>query len=37
MFNARLQFRRDIYQRAAADPGPVASAVPVEPMALPQA
>jgi hypothetical protein len=32
----RLQFRPDIYQRDGAGPGPVASAVPVEPMALPQ-
>ena len=31
-----VQFRPDIYQRDGAGPGPVASAVPVEPLALPQ-
>ena len=31
-----VQFRPDIYQRDGAGPGPVASAVPVQPMALPQ-
>jgi murein L,D-transpeptidase YcbB/YkuD len=31
-----VQFRPDIYQRDGAGPGPVASAVPVEPIALPQ-
>jgi L,D-transpeptidase YcbB len=31
-----VQFRQDIYQRDGAGPGPVASAVPVEPLALPQ-
>jgi murein L,D-transpeptidase YcbB/YkuD len=31
-----VQFRPDIYQRDGAGPGPVASAVPVQPLALPQ-
>jgi L,D-transpeptidase YcbB len=31
-----VQFRPDIYQRDGAGPGPVASAVPAQPMALPQ-
>ena len=31
-----VQFRHDIYQRDGAGPGPVASAVPAQPMALPQ-
>jgi murein L,D-transpeptidase YcbB/YkuD len=31
-----VQFRPDIYQRDGSGPGPVASAVPVEPLALPQ-
>ncbi len=31
-----VQFRQDIYQRDGAGPGPVASAVPVQPLALPQ-
>jgi L,D-transpeptidase YcbB len=31
-----VQFRSDIYQRDGAGPGPVASAVPVQPLALPQ-
>ena len=31
-----IQFRPDIYQRDGAGPGPVASAVPVQPLALPQ-
>ena len=31
-----VQFRPDIYQRDGAGPGPVASAVPVEPLAIPQ-
>ncbi len=31
-----VQFRPDIYQRDGAGPGPIASAVPVEPLALPQ-
>jgi L,D-transpeptidase YcbB len=31
-----VQFRPDIYQRDGAGPGPVASAVPVQPVALPQ-
>jgi L,D-transpeptidase YcbB len=31
-----VQFRPDIYQRDGAGPGPVASAIPVEPLALPQ-
>jgi L,D-transpeptidase YcbB len=31
-----VQFRPDIYQRDGAGPGPIASAVPVQPLALPQ-
>ena len=31
-----VQFRPDIYQRDGAGPGPVASAVPMQPLALPQ-
>jgi murein L,D-transpeptidase YcbB/YkuD len=31
-----VQFRPDIYQRDGAGPGPVASAVPLQPLALPQ-
>ncbi len=31
-----VQFRPDIYQRDGAGPGPLASAVPAQPMALPQ-
>jgi L,D-transpeptidase YcbB len=31
-----VQFRSDIYQRDGAGPGPIASAVPVQPLALPQ-
>jgi murein L,D-transpeptidase YcbB/YkuD len=31
-----VQFRPDIYQRDGAGPGPLASAVPMQPMALPQ-
>jgi len=31
-----VQFRPDIYQRDGSGPGPVASAVPAQPMALPQ-
>ena len=31
-----VQFRQDIYQRDGAGPGPIASAVPVQPLALPQ-
>ena len=31
-----VQFRPDIYQRDGAGPGPIASAVPAQPMALPQ-
>jgi L,D-transpeptidase YcbB len=31
-----VQFRHDIYQRDGAGPGPVASAVPAKPMAIPQ-
>jgi len=31
-----VQFRPDIYQRDGAGPGPVASAIPAEPIALPQ-
>ena len=31
-----VQFRHDIYQRDGAGPGPLASAVPAKPMALPQ-
>ena len=31
-----VQFRQDIYQRDGAGPGPLASAVPAQPMAVPQ-
>jgi L,D-transpeptidase YcbB len=31
-----VQFRPDIYQRDGAGPGPIASAVPLQPLALPQ-
>jgi murein L,D-transpeptidase YcbB/YkuD len=31
-----VQFRSDVYQRDGAGPGPLASAVPAQPMALPQ-
>jgi L,D-transpeptidase YcbB len=31
-----VQFRQDIYQRDGSGPGPIASAVPVQPLALPQ-
>ena len=31
-----VQFRPDVYQRDGAGPGPLASAVPAQPMALPQ-
>jgi murein L,D-transpeptidase YcbB/YkuD len=31
-----VQFRPDIYQRDGAGPGPIASAVPAQPMAIPQ-
>src|SRR5271169_872467 len=31
-----VQFRQDIYQRDGAGPGPMATAVPVQPLALPQ-
>jgi murein L,D-transpeptidase YcbB/YkuD len=31
-----VQFRPDIYQRDGSGPGPVASAVPIQPLALPQ-
>jgi L,D-transpeptidase YcbB len=31
-----VQFRPDIYQRDGSGPGPIASAVPVEPLAIPQ-
>ena len=31
-----VQFRPDIYQRDGAGPGPLASAVPAQPLALPQ-
>ena len=31
-----VQFRPDVYQRDGAGPGPVASAVPAQPMAIPQ-
>ena len=31
-----VQFRPDVYQRDGAGPGPLASAVPTQPMALPQ-
>jgi murein L,D-transpeptidase YcbB/YkuD len=34
--NGLVQFRPDIYQRDGSGPGPVASAVPAQPMAIPQ-
>jgi hypothetical protein len=36
MLCSRLAVRSDIYQRDGAGPGPLASAVPAEPLALPQ-